>query len=215
MQVFVPRSFLAALTLAAFVASNVPPAAAAGTAAHFVANGDSASLLESNPDDGSFIQVDVSRGGTLQNPQTFLVYFICLGRIPLCQEGFGLIPNSDFQTTATSQAAAGHMSLNTDTSAAANPGFVNLGSSGGVVSGGVISVAWDKTSISSGSVQTISTQVFTLDNGTSRMHLNVHQDFVSASATGSILGLPLDLLSPVFAQMASRHSSEIDICKGC
>jgi hypothetical protein len=44
------------------------------------------------------------------------------------------------------------------------------------------------------------------------MHENFNGDFASASVTGNILGVPL---SPTFAELASQHSSEIDICKGC
>jgi hypothetical protein len=129
MQVFVSRVLVAAASLAALVASNVPPAAAAGTASHFVANGDSApAFFEAT--DGTFIEVDVFRGGTPQNPQTMLFYTVCSPIPPfLCQEGFGLIPNRDFQGSALTG-----MSLNTNTSAAANPGFSNFGGSGGVIS---------------------------------------------------------------------------------
>jgi hypothetical protein len=204
MQRFGRRCVLAALTLAAFVASSLSPVASAqqaGSASHFLANGDSA-LVEISGD--VLVSLNVFRGGTLQNPQTFLYYVVCTRASGLCQQGSGLIPNGDFQADGMSR-----RSLNTDTSAAANPSFFRFEGPGFDASGGVISLVWDRTSFFSRSGHSSLDVKF---GNSSHLHQNSHADTVSATATGSVLGVPLGVIG---GEIGSQHGSTIDICKLC
>ncbi len=109
-----------------FVSSNLTsgnsasgnPASAAKQISKFVANGDSASAVALTTNGQIFVQV--SRGGSPQNPQTFLFYSVIQFYPPvfISQLGSGLIPNGDLKGSGQKPV------LNTDTSAI--PGFENI-----------------------------------------------------------------------------------------
>lgn len=144
--------------------------------------------------------VFIFKGGNIQNPQTFLSYFVFdVNTFTVLEEGFGLIPNDDFQGSGT----GGTLKLNTNTSAGANPGFTRS-----VGSGGVVAVEWNKTSLfsshSTGSSQFRSGSTF-------RSHFSGTFDSSSASAQGSVVGFVIGV--NVFAEMGKSHSASITIVK--
>lgn len=147
---------------------------------HFVANGNSgfANWFSSGDTLGgggfTFGEVNVSRGGSVNNPQTFLSYFI-----EQCDpffgctliEGSGLIPNNDL--------SGGGQQLHLATNTSGNPNFFTFGGPPGLVT-----VDWR----ANGAFQQ-------RNSGTSdfivpgfRQHTTGLSTSASASATGSVVG---------------------------
>jgi hypothetical protein len=147
-----------------------------GNQAHFISNGDFASVNWSSFSGGGFTfgSLGVNRGGAVNNPQAFLSYFIeqCdpfLGCSFL--QGFGQIPASDV--------SGGGKQLHLSTNTAGNPNFFTFGGSPGV-----IAVDWTTngffTQRSSG------TSEFTFPGF--RQHSSGVSTSASASASGSVVG---------------------------
>jgi hypothetical protein len=168
---------------------------------HFVANGDNGSVNWSGGDTlggGGFTFgfLSVGRGGSTNNPQTFLSYFI-----EQCDpffncsfsEGFGQIPNRDL----SGGMSAKQLHLNTSTTG--NPNFFSFGPTG------LIEVDWKANGIfkqsTSGTNQVSFPGLKELSQGNS--------SFASASATGSVVGVAISPFSG--AQIGSNHNVTIDI----
>lgn len=147
---------------------------------HFVANGNSGFVNWFSSGDTlggggfTFGEVNVSRGGSVNNPQTFLSYFI-----EQCDpffgctliEGSGLIPNNDL--------SGGGQQLHLATNTSGNPNFFTFGGPPGLVT-----VDWR----ANGAFQQ-------RNSGTSdfivpgfRQHTTGLSTSASASATGSVVG---------------------------
>ncbi len=174
---------------------------------HFIANGTSGSVnwtvFAGAPAPGdtgggggfTFGQLNVSRGGTVNQPQTFLFYVVqqCDAFFSCSfMEGSGLIPNSDLSD------AGQQLRLATNTTG--NPDFFTYGGPTGLVA-----VAWKANGLfeqrSSGTLEQISPGF--------RQHFSGASSAVSADAAGSVVGLPVPPASP--GTIGTNHSVSIQI----
>lgn len=171
-----------------------------GNQFHFVANGvfGDVNWFDADSSGGggfTFGSLNVGRGGTTKNPQTFLSYFV-----QQCDEffdcsffgGFGLIPNRDL--------SGGGKTLHLSTNTTGNPNFFTFGGPTGLVV-----VDWKVNGFfqfrSSGTSQQESPGFKFISNGIF--------SFASANAAGSVVGL---LISPNNSGgIGSNHSVVIDI----
>lgn len=176
---------------------------------HFVSNGNSASVDWSSGDSTgggggqvTFItgNLQVSRGGPTNNPQTFLFYqvgqtvcdpfFNCT--FTLLEGGAGTIPNGDFSGGGKQQ----RLSTNT----ANNPDFLVFAGSGGLVS-----VSWQ----ANGFFLTTSSGSNTFKSGTFTQRFQGNSSNASATATGTVIGIPIDANQS--SGIGSNHTVQIDI----
>lgn len=167
---------------------------------HFIANGDGGSVNWSSGDTltggFSFGFLNASRGGTTNNQQTFLSYFIeqCDAFFNCTiAEGFGFIPNGDLS------GGMGAKQLHLSTNTTGNPNFFSIGPTGLVV------VNWKAnglfTQSSSGTNQLAFPGLKELSQGSASN--------ASASASGSVVGFAISPFNG--AQIGSSHSVTIDI----
>jgi hypothetical protein len=175
---------------------------------HFVSNGDGASANWASGDSSgsgggsSFITgfLQVTRGGPTNNPQTFLSYqveqtvcdplFNCT--FTLLQGGFGTIPNGDF--------SGGGKQLRLRTNTSNNPNFIVFAGNGGLVS-----VTWQ----ANGFFFSSSSGTSTFKSGTFSERFQGTSSNASATATGSIVGIPIDANQS--SGIGSNHTVQIDI----
>lgn len=167
---------------------------------HFIANGDGGSVNWSSGDTltggFSFGFLNASRGGTTNNPQTFLSYFIeqCDAFFNCSiAEGFGLIPNRDLS------GGMGAKQLHLSTNTTGNPNFFSIGPTGLVV------VDWKANGLFTQSSSGTNQLAFP---GLKELHQG-NVSFASASAAGSVVGIPISPFNG--AQIGSSHSVTIDI----
>lgn len=167
---------------------------------HFVANGDGGSVNWASGDSisggFSFGFLNVSRGGTTNNIQTFLSYFIeqCDAFFNCnIAEGFGFIPNRDLSGGMSAKQL--HLSTNTT----GNPNFFSIGPTG------LVAVDWKSnglfTQSSSGTNQLVFQGLKELFQGST--------NFASASASGSVVGIAISPFNG--AQIGTNHAVTIDI----
>jgi len=174
------------------------PAMAKGPIFRFVGNGDAADVQWF---DGTlFGFVSVLRGGDAKDPQTLLSYSI-LQIDPCCatlEAGFGTIPNGDLTGSAT-----GHLFLDTDTSAAANPDFNRTDGNGGA-----ITVQWRKeTGFSNrfiGTAQQDLGSLIMIFNGVFESHF--------ALAEGDVIGTPV--AGDASASLIQEHGVNVTVEQG-
>jgi len=164
---------------------------------HFVSKGDFASISFGDSSGGNpvFGFLQVSRGGTVQNPQIFLFYDMQLCD-PFCHSiagGAGPIPDGDLTGTANS-------TLRLDTNTADNPDFIVFaGPAGRIV------VAWVKTD--QFQVRQNGTTEFTSGDGF-RNHQTGQFTSSSAEAVGDLVGFPI---AGQPAQIGTSNIVNIDI----
>jgi len=168
-----------------------------GNQSHFVSNGTSGFVQWSTSDSPGFVfgSLSVSRGGSTNNPQAFLSYFIerCdpfLGCTVF--GGSGLIPNNDL--------SGGGQQLHLATNTSGNPTFFTFGGPSGL-----ITIDWS----ANGAFQ----QRF---SGTSdfmfpgfRQHTTGVSTSASANAAGSLVGVPVPPFSP--GNIGTNQNVTIDI----
>lgn len=164
----------------------------------FNASGDAAFVFWSEGGGGGTIRygnADVTRGGSPQNPQTFLSYTVNECAPSFCNTlaaGFGRIPNRDFSANGSSY----RVSTNT----AGNPNFFTVfGPTGSVtiewVGNGLFDFRFSGTR-----------QITTPD---SREHVAGQFTASSAVATGSVVGF--DLAPGSSGQVSKNHDVTITI----
>jgi len=177
---------------------SISPASAQGRVDRFVANGDSAVASWSDGRIQGYLEV--SSGGDVQNPQTFLNYGI-VEFSPCCttlEAGSGLISPNDFKGSGTSS-----FTLSTNTSAGSNPSFTRY-----FGFGGVINVTWHKTSVLVTRVTgTTQTRIGNL-LGTS--HGQYEESF--AAVQGTVIGF--SVTGDLFGSMRKDHQASISIQQG-
>jgi hypothetical protein len=176
---------------------------------HFVANGNSgfvnwftsgsaATVSDTGGGGGggfTFGQLSVSQGGSVNNPQTFLFYFI--GQCDafffcIFKEGSGLIPNNDL--------SGGGQQLHLATNTSGNPNFFTFGGPPGLVM-----VDWR----TNGAFQQRNSGTSDLIFSGFRQHTTGVSTSASANATGSVLGV---VIPPGSAgNIGTNHSVTIDI----
>jgi len=177
----------------------------------FVGKGAFGSASWSDPSRRGYVMV--SRGGTAKEPTTSLNYGVFLADDPwtTLESGWGLIPNGDLSGNGVTA-----LSLSTDTSAGANPGFFRY-----VGDGGVIAIDWNETSL-----------WWTHYTGTQQTHLaepsyggnvilyNGTSEYSSASFQGNIFGTPIEGTSPNYPYcffgtcLGTNHQTSIQIQQG-
>lgn len=188
------RVILVALLSFVFLLGREQDASASGPADRFVGGGDYASV--SWFDTSSFGLILVSRGGPPGDPQTHLSYFISRdGETVL--SGFGAIPNSHLQGSTSSR-----LTLHTDTSEAANPGFNRL--NGG---GGIVDIEWERNRLVS--VTTNGTTHTKFEDALSVIQL--HSSMSSASTRGTVVG---EILPDANGEMGSNQSIVVEVLRG-
>lgn len=185
------------LGVSAFVLMSMAAGqAAAAPVYRFVGNGDFAEAMLNDGATCGFVYA--TRGGTANNPETYLYYLVydCANGL-VSETGYGMIPNADLQGDG-----AGRLSLTTDTSGA---NFTRE-----VGNGGPVAVTWTKTVNFSmkwaGSSQTTyhdSTGYSYLATGTGQTN--------SAAIQGSILG---HSVSAADADMGKNNSVQLVIERG-
>lgn len=192
-----------------FAAASDTGGGGGGKQFHFVANGNFASVDWGSGDSTgggggqlTFItgNLQVSRGGPTNNPQTFLFYqvgqtvcdpfFNCT--FTLLQGGAGTIPNADY--------SGGGKQQRLTTNTATNPNFFVFAGTGGVVS-----VSWK----GNGFFQTTSSGTSTFKSGTFTQRSQGNSSSSSATATGAVVGFPIDPNQS--SSIGSNHSVTIDI----
>jgi hypothetical protein len=183
---------------------SVIPASAEKPVSKFVGDGDTASAFTTSPTGQIFIQV--TRGGSLQKPETFLFYSVVQFYPPvfISQLGEGVIPNSDFKVMGQK------LVLNTDTSVI--PGFTHTlctpdESTCGPGTGGVINVEWNRTADFSNRFTGISEFIF----GNIVMRSVGTTRDSSASAQGTALGTPFQT---TLAFTGTNHQVNLTIERG-
>lgn len=170
-----------------------------GNQAHFVANGTSGFVEWFSSDGGgggfAFGELSVSLGGPVNNPQTFLSYFIeqCDAAF-FCTflEGSGLIPNNDL--------SGGGQQLHLATNTSGNPNFFTFGGPSGL-----ITIDWS----ANGAFQQRS-------SGTSDVifpGFRQHTTGVSTSASANGAGSAVDVSVPPFSSgnIGTNQNVIIDI----
>ena len=168
---------------------------------HFVSNGDFAGVSWSSFGDtlggGGFVfgNLNVSRGGTVNNPAAFLSYFIeqCDQFFCTVSGGFGAIPTRDVSGGGSRQL---HLSTNTS----ANPGFFTFGGPTGL-----ITVDWSANGAFTARSTGTSDQTF----GTFRIHTTGVSTSASASTSGNVVGALIPTFSP--GNIGTNQSVTIDI----
>jgi len=167
-----------------------------GNQSHFVSNGTSG-FVQWSTSGGGFVfgSLSVSRGGSTNNPQTFLSYFIeqC-DTFFFCtfMQGSGLIPSSDL--------SGGGQQLHLATNTSGNPNFFTFGGPSGL-----ITIDW--------SANAAFQQRF---SGTSdfsfpgfRQHTTGVSTSASANAAGGVVGVPVPPFSP--GNIGTNQNVIIDI----
>jgi hypothetical protein len=165
---------------------------------HFVSNGDAASVNWFASPDGGFVfgTLNVSRGGSVTNPQAFLFYFIeqCDAFFSCnFNDGFGTIPARDLSSGDGKQL---HLSTNTSS----NPNFFTFGGPPGL-----ITVDWAANGAFTGRTTGTSDQTFSAF----RVHTTGISTLVSANTSGSVVGITIPPLSP--GQFGANLNVTIDI----
>jgi len=174
-----------------------------GKQSHFVSNGVSAAANWSSGGDStgsggfSFGSLSVSRGGTVNNPQTFLFYFIerCDAFFNCSVAGgSGLIPNGDLSGGLSGSQL--HLSTNTT----GNPNFSTFEGPTGL-----IVADWKANGIITGTSTTILQErfsgfTFKQQGGSS---------FATANVSGTIIGNPIAFTTD--ASIGTNHNVTIDI----
>ncbi len=165
---------------------------------HFVANGDFAQVFWESFDGGgfSFGFLSASRGGLVNNPQTFLFYFgeqcDIFGNCNFF-DGFGLIPNRDL-TKSDDQAI--HLATNTT----GNPNFFTFDGPTGL-----ISVDWK----ANGFFQSRNSGTLEQDFPGFKFLRNGVFASASANATGSVVGVSISPNNS--GGIGTNHDVTIDI----
>jgi|SRR5882724_321586 len=172
-----------------------------GNQSHFVSNGTSGFVqwFMSNSGGGGFTfgQLSVSRGGSTNNPQTFLSYFI-----EQCDPffgctflgGSGLVPNSDL--------SGGGQQLRLATNTSGNPNFFTFGGPSGLVT-----MDWS----ANGAFQQRSSGTTDFIFPGFRQHATGVSTSSSANAAGSVVGLPVPPGSP--GNIGTNQNVTIDISR--
>jgi hypothetical protein len=172
-----------------------------GNQTHFVSNGTSALVIWSSGGDttgggGGFTSgsLSVSRGGTTNNPQTFLSYFVeqCSQFSCTFMGGSGLIPNGDL--------SGGTKQLHLGTNTSGNPNFFTFGGSPGV-----IMVDWAANGLFT--LQTSGTWEVTFPGF--RRHQSGVSTSASAFATGNVVGIAIPPAN--FGNIGTNENVTIDI----
>ncbi len=171
-----------------------------GNQCHFVANGNFGGVSWSSGDTlggggFSFGNLNVSRGGPTNHPQTFLFYFV-----EQCDVffnctffgGSGLIPNTDL--------SGGGKTLRLSTNTTGNPDFFTFAGPTGL-----ISVDWK----ANGFFQQRQSGTFEQDFPGSRFLSNGVSTFASANATGSVIGVSIS--GDNFASIGTNTNVSINI----
>jgi hypothetical protein len=175
---------------------------------HFKSNGANAS--HNSFDGTTAYDLGVSTNTQLGSTTTFLSFNTqtCTPDFSVCRGvfGFGNIPNADFSVNGA------NATLNTNTNT--NPNFTvfnyvqdnvngTFNTSPGV--GGIVAISWKKNGVQSSTFKGTSTfvsHVFT--------HTNTgEQDFDTATATGTLLGVPLPALQSSFIGTAKTKDTVI------
>ena len=192
------------------------PALANGPIYKFVGKGafGSANWSWSDPNVNGW--VSVTRGGTAKEPTTWLQYRISLADDPWTdlESGTGLIPNGDLSGNGVTA-----LSLNTDTTAGANPDFYRYAGNGGV-----IAIDWNGTSLwwtrYTGTQQTHIAEPYYYSGGNVIRYKGT-SECSSASFQGNIFGTPIEGTSPNYAfcffgttSMGTNHQTSIEIQQG-
>ncbi len=174
------------------------PSGGSASQFHFVANGDQGFVEWFSIDGGGFTfgELAVNRGGSVNNPQTFLFYFAEQCDIFFnCTfaDGDGFIPNGDLSKQSDK---ALHLSTNTT----GNPNFFTFDGPTGL-----ISVDWK----ANGFFQSRNSGTFEQDVPGFRFLSNGVFTSASANATGSVVGFAI---SPDnFGNIGTNHNVFIDI----
>jgi hypothetical protein len=164
---------------------------------HTQSRGNAASVTWNDPDGSGFAGfITFSEGGSGSNQDAFVTYFIArTSDQEVVEFGFGLIPRAH-----VSGSGNGAMRLDTDTSAAANPGFTHLAGEGG-------RITLDVHKTSDFSRRVSGTQQLRLAG--SRLNSSGSETTVSAAATGfAIVGNVGGLAS---AELASSRALTIEL----
>ncbi len=176
---------------------------------HFVANGDFGgvnwfSFTAGAPADSgggggggfTFGSLSVNRGGSVSNPQAFLLYFVeqCDGFF-FCTflDGFGTIPARDVSGGGGKQL---HLSTNTS----GNPNFFTFGGPAGLVT-----VDWS----ANGAFTQRSTGTSDVTFPGFRQHVTGVSTSASANTSGNVVGIPIPPRSP--GNVGANQSVTIDI----
>lgn len=176
---------------------------------HFVANGVSGQVGWYQSDSAGFGftygQVNVGRGGTTSNPQTWLDYYVVRCDWYYCYlvgAGYGLIPNRDL--------SGGSSQLHLSTTTTGNPNFFVWAGSGGQVS-----VDWRANGLfssrSSGTNEyTYAAQCDTLSCNSTFTHRSQGRGTsASATASGTVVAVPIGFGQN--AAIGTNHQVSIDI----
>lgn len=168
---------------------------------HVVNSGDLARLNASSAGNGgptTNVTVMVSRTGTPNDIHTMLFYLIsdCDGAVGcvFVEAGSGEIPNGDLKGNGAV------MTLATNTSAAANPSFVRFRGNGGP-----IALEWRSDGFSS----THTNGAFEVRSGSTFQSEHGESETISASVSGTLVGLALPL--PDGTQNASIGTGQQEI----
>ena len=169
-----------------------------GNQSHFVSNGTSGSVNWFVPASGggfTFGSLGASRGGSTNNPQTFLSYFIeqcdpfvgCTVSV-----GSGLIPNNDL--------SGGGQQLHLATNTSGNPNFFTFGGPSGLVT-----IDWS----ANGAFQQRFSGAADFIFPGFRQHTTGVSISASANAAGSVVGVPVPPFSP--GNIGTNQNVTIDI----
>jgi hypothetical protein len=142
-----------------------------------------------------FGSISVSRGGSNQNPQTFVSYFVVACDVSSCTNsaGFGTVPNGDFSARGNA------MHLNTNT--ANNSSFITYQGQPGT-----IAVDWT----SNGLFETrVSGTNETTAAGFFREKQTGQSDDQSANASGSVVGFSVSQVT--YANISTNHNMTVFI----
>lgn len=181
------------------ILAQTQPSGAGGASqqTHFVSSGDGGLVSFGDTNAGPspmFGFLNVSRGGSVQDPEVFLFYDIVLCD-PFCQTvagGSGTIPDADLTGSARN-------TLRLDTDISGNPNFFSFGPTGR------ITVVWVKTDAFS--VRQSGTTEFV--SGSFRNHQTGTFTNFSAAASGDVLGFLVGGSTP--AQLGINQMVNIDI----
>ena len=191
-----PRCSVPVLTLS-LLGLVLPSPTQAAQVFHAQSRGNAATVNWNDPDGSGFAGVIVfNEGGSGGNQDAFVTYFIArTSDQEVVEFGFGSIPRAH-----VSGSGNGAMRLDTDTSAAANPGFTRLAGEGGRITLEVRKTS-DVFRRISGTQQ--------LRFGGARLNSNGSETTVSAAATGfAIVGNVGGLAS---AELASSRTLTIEL----
>lgn len=164
---------------------------------HFVSNGDNGSVNWFSSDGGGsvFGNLNVSRGGSVTNPQAFLSYFI-----EQCDPFFSCTFSDGFGTIPTRDVSGGGKQLHLGTNTGGNPDFFTFGGPSGV-----ITVDWSANGVVTGRSSGTSDLAF----GPFREHQTGISTFASANASGNVVGIAIPPLSQ--GNIGTNQNVTIDI----